>query len=340
MRRSPTLPIPSIPPVPPGVDRPSWSVMIPTYQAGPLFEQTLRSILEQDPGPDRMQIAVVDDRSKDRYHEQVIERLAPGRVEIHVQPVNVGLARNWNGCIERARGRWVHILHQDDYVLPGFYERLALADAEPSVGAAFSRHRFVDGDDRQTEVSKLQRPTAGVLEAWLGTIVRIQQVQCPSIVVRREAYQRLGGFRLDLVYALDWEMWVRLASAYDYWFEPEPLACYRIHAANETARLRRDDSDLRDIRRAIKVMTGHLPGEVAAIAGVELRHYLRDEAMQAMYGHLGRGDARSALLALRRLHRCDRSWAFRGGAITPLRWAAKLLLADALASRRRRAGSP
>ncbi len=92
-----------------------------------------------------------------------------------------------------------------------------------------------------------------------------------------------------------------------------PLACYRIHAANETARLRRDDGDLRDIRRAIKVMTGHLPGEVAAIAGVELRHYLRDEAMQAMYGHLGRGDARSALFAPRRLALRDPQASIVGG---------------------------
>ena len=33
-----------------------------------------------------------------------------------------------------------------------------------------------------------------------------------GIVVRRRAYERLGGFRTDLPHAADWEMWTRLAA--------------------------------------------------------------------------------------------------------------------------------
>src|SRR2546423_1107808 len=42
--------------------RPFWSVMIPTYNArADYLEETLRSVLRQDPGPEQMQIEVLDD---------------------------------------------------------------------------------------------------------------------------------------------------------------------------------------------------------------------------------------------------------------------------------------
>ena len=42
---------------------PLWSVMIPTFHCARFLRQTLESVLSQDPGPDVMQIEVVDDCS-------------------------------------------------------------------------------------------------------------------------------------------------------------------------------------------------------------------------------------------------------------------------------------
>ena len=55
---------------------------------------------------------------------QLVRDIAGDRVTVHREPKNNGLGRIWNRCIERARGEWVHILHQDDIVLPGFYKHL------------------------------------------------------------------------------------------------------------------------------------------------------------------------------------------------------------------------
>ena len=51
---------PTIPPVADGEPRPLWSVMIPIYNSASYLRETLASVLAQDPGPDLMQIAVVD----------------------------------------------------------------------------------------------------------------------------------------------------------------------------------------------------------------------------------------------------------------------------------------
>ncbi|MFX0196931.1 MAG: glycosyltransferase, partial [Candidatus Hodarchaeota archaeon] len=49
---------PRVGPVPEGIHRPFWSVMIPTYNCKHYLEEAFNSVLEQDPGPDEMQIAV------------------------------------------------------------------------------------------------------------------------------------------------------------------------------------------------------------------------------------------------------------------------------------------
>ena len=50
----------AIAPVPEWGRRPLWSVMIPTFNSAKYLRETLGSVLAQDPGPERMQIEVVD----------------------------------------------------------------------------------------------------------------------------------------------------------------------------------------------------------------------------------------------------------------------------------------
>ena len=119
------LPPPLIPGTEGPVTRPYWSVMIPTYSPrAEYLEETLKSVLQQDPGPEQMQIEVIDDGSMDKTASEITRRVGAGRVTFHAEPQNRGLANTWNRCLERARGDWVHILHQDDFVLPGFYDLL------------------------------------------------------------------------------------------------------------------------------------------------------------------------------------------------------------------------
>jgi hypothetical protein len=242
--------------------RPFWSVMVTHYDRATYLERALRSVLEQDPGPAEMEIVVVDDASPTVDPEPLVRAVGGGRVSLYRRAVNGGLAETWNSCIRRARGRWIHILHDDDAVRPGFYAALragieGAGDRRP--GAAFSRVLTIDADDHWLGISEIERRTPGILEDWLPNLAVAQRVQCAAMVVERATYEALGGFRPELVYALDWEMWVRIASRYDVWYEPRPLACYRAHGGSESTRLSRQRSTLADERRAIELFREHLP---------------------------------------------------------------------------------
>jgi glycosyltransferase involved in cell wall biosynthesis len=246
--------------------RPFWSVMVPTYNPRARYlEQTLRSVLQQDPGPEQMQIEVVDDCSPAGPLVECVRHVAADRIRVHCEPKNRGLAGTWNRCIERARGEWVHILHQDDVVLPGFYERLALAaQAAPPVGAAFCRQAFMDEDGHWFHLTELERREPGVLDNFLERIAVRQRIETASIVVRRSVYECLGGFLPQLCYALDWEMWRRIAARYPVWYEPGILACYRLHPHSETARVAKAGRQMQDVRDSIRIAEAYLPSQKAA----------------------------------------------------------------------------
>ncbi len=81
------------------VERPLWSVMIPTYNCANYLRETLASVLAQDLGPDFMQIMVVDDHSLKDDPEAVVRKIGNGRVEFYRQETNVGHVKNFQTCL-------------------------------------------------------------------------------------------------------------------------------------------------------------------------------------------------------------------------------------------------
>ena len=252
---------PTIPPVADGEPRPLWSVMIPTYNCASYLRQTLASVLAQDPGSDVMQIAVVDDHSTQGDPAAVVEELGRGRVEFYRQPQNVGIVKNFQTTLEMSRGKLIHQLHGDDLVRDGFYQKLQRAFLEnPEIGAAFCRHIIMDEHSHWQHISVLEQQESGVLPgSWLLLIAGFQRIQTPSIVVRREVYEKLGGFDYRLAIAEDWEMWVRIAANYPIGYEVEPLAIYRKHSKSISNSNINNGKYLQQMRKAVDVFQAYIP---------------------------------------------------------------------------------
>jgi glycosyltransferase involved in cell wall biosynthesis len=275
--------------------RPAWSVMIPAYEGAGYLEKTLHSVLAQDAGRDAMQIEVLDDCSPREDLRAVVERVGNGRVGYFRHPRNVGAIANFNTCVERGRGRWVHILHADDMVLPGFYDRLGAAMAKPEVGAAYCRHAFMDEDGHWNTLTRLERKEPGVLDGqWVEELLAANQLQMASVVVRRSVYEEIGGFDSRLVHAADWDMWKRIAIRYPVWFDPAILACYRVHAHSDTTRLARTGRNIEDTRRAIALMEARLPRELAKRVSDQARRRCAHNALATAHTLLERGDTSGA----------------------------------------------
>src|SRR5262245_15118320 len=199
----------SIPRVPEGSHRPIWSVMIPVCDRTTYLAQTVNSVLAAGIGPREMHIEVVDDYSAKNEAEAIVKAICAERVSFYRQPRRVGIAANWNTCIARAQGLLVHILHDDDFVDPAFYSQFTSAfEQSQNCAAIFSRAFIVDEDGEligMTEyVNSLRRESNDAAQLILENPLR-----APAVAVKRCFYEQYGGFNESLVYALDWEMWVR-----------------------------------------------------------------------------------------------------------------------------------
>jgi cellulose synthase/poly-beta-1,6-N-acetylglucosamine synthase-like glycosyltransferase len=191
---------------------------------------------------------------------QIVENIGKGKVGYFQQERNLGSLRNFETCINRAKGQWVHILHGDDKVEKGFYRKIKeLFVTYPEAGAVFTKVQYID-DDGNVIPSHIAEPkNAGLITDWLSQIAIGNIISTPSIVVKREVYERLGGF-FAVHYGEDWEMWVRIAASYPVAYSPEPLAKYRyVRSESISYQSWISGQNSRDINKVIDIIQQYLP---------------------------------------------------------------------------------
>lgn len=265
---------PEIKPLPGTEVRPLWSVMIPTYNCSSLLIEAIESVLIQDPGQDKMQIEVVDDASTDADVRQLVMNIGKGRVAYYRQSENVGSLKNFETCLNRAKGHLVHLLHADDKVRLGYYVKMnSLFEQYPQIGAAFSCYDQIIETEEIVPGPVPEQLKEGVLENWLIKIAERQRLQYCTISVKREVYEKIGGY-YGVSYGEDWEMWARIAAHYDVAYTPERLALYRIHQNSISFNALKTARNVRDMQWVIDTIQLLLPEkEKARVKKVASRHY-------------------------------------------------------------------
>ena len=230
--------------------------MIPVHDCADYLALALPEVVSQLANRDA-EIIVVDDASSDSP-TQVVDRLGQGRVRYRPNPAHLGAVGTFNRCLALATGELVHLLHGDDAVLPGFYTAMEQAFAEPSVVAAVCRVRDLDARNTPLYVTRSYRKGTGVWTNALQAFAVSNRVRAPGIVVRRGAYERVGGYRTDLPHAADWDMWTRLAAQGPIVFVDKVLAVYRRHNTADSWQRIRTGANVRERVTAIGVVSAYV----------------------------------------------------------------------------------
>ncbi|MBN4000531.1 MAG: tetratricopeptide repeat protein [Nostoc sp. LPT] len=261
--------------------RPFWSVVILAYQRTDYLLECLASVLAQWTGEEEMEILVMDNASTPPLFD-LVNAIGRGIVSYYRNSQNIGLVGNHNTGITLSRGQWIHILHDDDYVLPGFYSQLkqSLEDCSDSVGAAFTG--FDNIDEKGVFLSKgdifyWYGEDRGIIQDWLSQIVVTNPLRPSAIVVRRQTYERLGGYCSELSDLNGWELCKRIATFYDCWYEPEILACYRVDTSWYTNKMSNKlfltGNHAVFLRRAIEITESYLPTDFCTEITAKARSY-------------------------------------------------------------------
>ena len=206
---------------------PAVSVVIAAYNKADTLADAIDSVLAQTYRD--FEILVIDDGSTDDTAQRV-QRYGDKIRYLPKKNGGTGSARNLG--IAHARGRFVAFLDGDDLWLPnklGF--QMAAFDREPGLAAAQCSAYCVDPSLRVME-KRLCTPAQDTLLDFL--MFRNLPAFASCVVVRKDLFERVGGFATDLVILSDWDMSCRLARAGILRSVPEPLVLYRQYPNNQS----------------------------------------------------------------------------------------------------------
>ena len=211
------------------VPAPLVTVAVPSFNQGRYLEQALASIFEQGVP---VEVFVADGGSTDGSIE-VIERWR-GRLAGARSHPDDGQAAAVNESIAKGAAPYVCWLNSDDYWLPGGLRRLVEA-LETATAAPMAYGRTYSHVERSGAMKPMfVRPFS---ESWMAQLCIVSQ---PGTLVRRAAWEAVGGLDPSLHMAMDYDLWWRLyRAAGTPRFVDAFVAVNREHAGTKTATQRR-----------------------------------------------------------------------------------------------------
>jgi glycosyltransferase involved in cell wall biosynthesis len=224
---------------------PKISIVIPSLNQGRYLEQTILSILNQDYS--NLELMVLDGGSTDESL-RIIHKYATHLTHWRSAP-DAGQAAAIAEGFAMATGDIFAYLNSDDLYLPRALHTVgSLFRAAPQMEFLYGDCLMIDEDNR---IMRRMYPIDFDLDTFLFDHTIIQQ---QAAFWRRDLYFKSGGIDRDLMFCMDYDLWLRCAQARATFTRTSAvLAAFRSHPASKTSRLRtiHDEEYVRIFSRAV-----------------------------------------------------------------------------------------
>jgi glycosyltransferase involved in cell wall biosynthesis len=204
---------------------PLVSIVTPSFNQARYLEATIQSVLSQN--YPRLEYIIVDGGSTDGSVE--IIRKYESKLAWWVSEKDQGQTDAINKGFAHAKGNFFAWLNSDDT-----YEPNALSSAvdflqtHPEVGLAYGDANYINEENRiigrfpaaQTDLMRLRR----------GYVHIPQQ----AAFFRADLWRMVGPLDPSFYFAMDYDLWVRLATRSQVKYVPQTWANFRLHTSGKT----------------------------------------------------------------------------------------------------------
>lgn len=205
---------------------PRVSLVTPCYNGMPWLQAAIDSVLAQD--YPAIEYLVMDGGSSDGTVELLREY---GDRLRWVSAPDDGQADAIARGFEQTDGAILGWLNADDVLKPGAVRAaVAALQAHPEAGLVYGHADFIDAAGRVIGPCTVVEPFSRQRLLHFGDYI-IQ----PATFFTRAAYQTAGGLDRSLHWAMDWDLWLRLARDGEVIYLDMELASYRWLGSNKTA---------------------------------------------------------------------------------------------------------
>jgi glycosyltransferase involved in cell wall biosynthesis len=199
---------------------PTVSVVMGVYNAEQTVRAAIESVLSQTYGD--FEFIVIDDGSTDSTGRILAEYAeSDARVRV-IKQANQGLTRSLITGTKLSRGRYVARQDADDISLPSrLQKQVAQLDANSDAVLATSWVEDVSPEGASCGTHKTLVHSIPLGNGQTHTLVGIPAHG--SVMMRRDALKRVGGYRACFYYAQDSDLWLRLSGQGHFIVVPEVL---------------------------------------------------------------------------------------------------------------------
>jgi glycosyltransferase involved in cell wall biosynthesis len=240
---------------------PPVSVAIWTCDQEAFIGEAIESVLAQD--YPRLEIVVADDHSEDET-PRIVADLARRHSDLITPILHRGprsVVANVNRALAACSGEFIAVLDGDDLYLPGkLHAQVAAFTNQPDVTLCRHPVEVVDEAGRTLGIED-PNPTQTRAEA-IDLVAKGNFVPTASSMMRRAAIPPRGA-PTAFQHAPDWILAIETARRGTILRIPEVLARYRVHPAQSTRVVPRNESVFRDAMRTLAYVEARFP-ELAA----------------------------------------------------------------------------
>ena len=207
------------------------TIAITVFNRRQYLTQSIGSALNQTVP---VRVIVVEDCGPDAELESYVRKEFGPRVEYHRNARRRGIFGNWNSCIECCRTKWLSILHDDDYLEPGFAAAMIeLGQQAGERGLYWGQTVVVD--DQGRPLARWKRPPlpGPWMALTLQDVLDTAPFPYPGQLFHVRHAQGLGAFRESSIFCGDWELWCKLIAHHGGAQTATTVAVFRDHSGWE-----------------------------------------------------------------------------------------------------------
>ena len=214
------------------------SVCIPAYNNADYIKETIECVLNQTYKD--LELIVVDDQSTDNTVE-IVRSIKDERLKLYVNETNLGMAGNWNHCMELCTGEYIKLICADDLIHETLIQKeVEIMEQYQDVMLVQSDTEFVDKNGKGKGYYKRYRKSGVVdgKQVSKNCIFTRNKLGAPlANLIRRSAYEQSGGFDASFVYIIDYDFYMSIANKSKIYIIHEPLNYFRIRYDSNTGQV-------------------------------------------------------------------------------------------------------
>jgi len=206
------------------------SVIIPTCRYSSYLEESIDSVLIAQ-NTDITEIIVLvnaGDQSQE-VQNQINTKYDEPRLRVeNTGTQQLPIYANWNYGVKLAKNPYIHILHDDDRVLKGFYQEASkLIEQSPEASLYYLNATMFEG----TQKTPFKHLPSGRIDNLAEIIFDGNKLLCPGAIINKTYFR---PFKEWMIHHGDWICWFEMSLESYVICSDQVLAEYRLHPQSST----------------------------------------------------------------------------------------------------------